>query len=964
MAADHPRADGPGARAPATTAWPEGLLARVAAWAEATPDAIAIDAGATQVTYRALARHAVAVARALGHAGVGPGGPVAVRVASRSALVGATLGVLRAGALFAPLDADATEERIRRQIDWLEPAVVLHDGDSAALARLATDGTGRRALLRVPDHDVGGIGDEPLAPDPPARGSGYVYFTSGSTGRPKATLGSWESLARRIEWEIAAFAVGPGTRVSQLITPTFDPWLRDVFVPLCAGGTICVPPEPPFRMDPGRLLEWLRDARVELVHCGPTLMATLVSVPAKIRRFPALRVVLTSGETLHVSLVTRWRRRFGRRLRLVNLYGSTEATMFQLAHVVGREDIARGFIPVGGPLPGVSVRVVDAHGRRCAPGEVGELLIGGASLSRGYYRDEAATAKAFVHVDGGVHYRTGDLGVEFEPGLYRLIGRVDDEVKIRGVRVNPGDVEDTLLGYPLIASCAVVARPNEAGDPSLVAYVVSETEYPPAVPDMRAYLRERLPAAHLPTHFVIMKTLPLLPSGKVDRQSLPEPSEPAAGLVASAPPRDALETLLAGHWATVLGLPRVGVDDDFFGLGGHSLSAARLAGAVTMAGIGELSIRDILDHPTVAAQAALLLARALETDGAAHPPPPVPTGSGPRAEPGGADDAGFACPHARSPLFGRRACTLVMVLGREDDRDSFECVARRVEELDGTIRALVVADEPGWDAELPPRPTLVFSPMMLRHQPRIAAAVCCGQPLAKSAEYEALERAGIPVPRWAVLTEQLMPDLSSFGEYVVRKPDHGAKGAEIRIVRRDRVRWKPVVTSAAGPSPRLLVQEFVYTGPWPVSYRVNTLFGRVLYAMVITANTARAPLHGPTDFERVAREQQSASIVANARDSTAELCVAPEIIGFGERAARVFPDVPMLGVDILKDATTGALWVTEVNALGHNWNFTPEFARAFQLDIERQFGGLRKAAYVLAEETQRRAIGAPPPAVV
>lgn len=214
-----------------------------------------------------------------------------------------------------------------------------------------------------------------------------------------------------------------------------------------------------------------------------------------------------------------------------------------------------------------------------------------------------------------------------------------------------------------------------------------------------------------------------------------------------------------------------------------------------------------------------------------------------------------------------------------------------------------------------------------------------------------LAKAGIAVPRWVALRENEMPNLAGFGEYVVRKPDYGAKGAEVRIVKRERVRWKRVVTSAAGPSPTLLVQEFIYTGPWPVSYRVNTLFGRVLYCIRITANRNRPVLRGANDFD-FRGSGNTVSIVSNVRDSTAEYCDDVEIIRFGEQAARAFPDLPMLGVDILKEAGGGRLFVTEVNALGHNWNFSKEFRDNFGLDPASQFDGLRKAAYVLAEQTQ------------
>jgi hypothetical protein len=295
-----------------------------------------------------------------------------------------------------------------------------------------------------------------------------------------------------------------------------------------------------------------------------------------------------------------------------------------------------------------------------------------------------------------------------------------------------------------------------------------------------------------------------------------------------------------------------------------------------------------------------------------------------------------------------------LVLGPDVDRDSLERAARTVAEIDDRIDARVVADVPGWDAGLVPLPTLVVSPGLLRHRPALPAQVCCGYPLAKSEEYRILERAGIPVSKWVVLEDGVQPDLSGFGAYVVRKPDYGAKGAEIRIVRRERVRWKPVVTSAAGPSPRLLVQEFVYTGPWPVSYRVNTLFGRVLYSLVITGNEARQPLRGPEDFDARGDARESVSIVSNARDSTAAFCTDEDIIAFGERAARAFPDVPLLGVDVLKSALTDQLVVTEVNSIGHNWNFGPEFAAALRIDVERQFDGVRRAALILAQETHLR----------
>jgi len=935
------------------------LLDRFEERVRTSPHAAAVEADGIAISYRALARRAAAVTRALHDVGCEPADRVAVWTSDRAALVSVMLGVLCAGAVFVPLERDAPDEQLRQRLRRLRPRVLIHDAQAAKAARQHVLGSAAHGCtcLAVPDDEgLAASGHATIARRAAATAPAYVYFTSGSTGRPKGIVGSLGALADRIAWEIDAFSVQPGTRVSQLVTPTFDPWFRDIFVPLCSGGTIVVPPAPPARFEAEGLIEWLRDARIELIHCGPALMNAMVSAPARIRRLPSLRTVLSSGETLHVSLVRRWRRRFGTAVELVNLYGPTEATMFQFCHRVDASDVARAFVPIGRPLPGIKVRLIDGAGAASAPGEAGEILVGGSSLSLGYFDDEAETERAFVHsVEDreALYYRTGDLGVEYQPGCYRLLGRIDDQVKIRGVRVEPREVEDALLGYPLIASCAVAGRPDRNGELSLVAYVVSETEYVPAVPEMRAYLRERFPPQYLPTAFVMMNALPLSANGKIDRKRLPDPGDaPALQAGVLTPPRNALEAALASHWAEILGLPEVGVEDDFLDVGGHSLSAMRLLSAVSQAGLGELSIGEIFEHRTIAAQAALLQARRIQQ-------PPNENGEkavlAPAATPRAQGAGEFGCPRRASPLFGLRDCNLVIVLGADDDRDSFERVARMVSEFDPTVHPCVVADAPGWEAGLPPHPSLVISSGLLRHHPAMPANVCCGYPLAKNEEYRILERAGIPVPQWVTLENGKQPDLSRFGRYVVRKPDYGAKGAEIRIVRRNRVRWKPVVTSAAGPSPRLLVQEFVYTGLWPVSYRVNTLFGRVLYSLIITGNQARPPLKGPEDFDARGDGGQSVSIVANARDSTAAFCMDAEIIALGERAAGAFPDRPLLGVDILRNAVSGQLVVTEVNSLGRNWNFGPAFAAAFRLDIERQFDGLRKAAYILAEESQQRA---------
>jgi len=956
------------------------LIERVRTECRAHPAAIAIESGTCHVTYGELGNQADTIAAMVRRSGCAVGEVIVVLVADRAALITTMLGVLQAGCIFVPLNDDAPAERLHRIVTWLQPKLFLTaESNYAAVKRLAASLRNPTSLLTVP-HIVEKIPDGESSPTCvpsqaeifalPANTPSYVYFTSGSTGQPKGIAGTLNSLAKRIAWEIDAFKIPRGFRVSQLITATFDAWFRDIFVPLCAGGTICIPPDRPARLEPETLLEWLRDSKINLMHCGPTLLNTLVSTPPRIRRLPDLRFTLLSGEFLHVSLVSRWRRRFGKEIRLVNLYGATEATMVQFHHIIEPVDLKRDFIPIGRALPEVDILLTDEHGKRCAPGQMGEILVGGPTLSLGYFRDDEATRKAFVEMDlpdgnRTLFYRTGDVGVEFDEGMYRLVGRRDDQVKIRGVRVEPREVEDALTGYPMVAACAVTVRRGGDGEPLLVAYVVPETEYPPAIPEMRAYLRERLPLESVPAKFVLIKQLPLTDTGKIDRRMLPEPErmteETHSNTVA---PRNLLETALAEYWREILGLSRVGVHDHFMDLGGHSLSAMRLLARLRVDQGIELSVADIFDNPTIAKLAERIEALAATESGtpfiatpsiAAHLSNPASPSLDPLAsDTASAAASDFACPKNPSPLFGARRCNLFLFLGDDGDRDSFERLACFVEEFDPAIHTVIVEDKPGWSVELPSRPTLFFSPALIRNRPCIPGRIVCGYPLSKSEEYSILGGAGIPVPRWVTLREDELPNLDGFGDYVVRKPDYGAKGAEVRIVKRERVRWKRVVTSAAGPSPTLLVQEFIYTGLWPVSYRVNTLFGRVLYCMRITGNASRPALRGPNDFDSRG-SGNSVSIVSNVRDSMAEHCDDVEIICFGECAARAFPDLPMLGVDVLKEVSTGRLFVTEVNALGNNWNFSREFRENFGIDIAEQFDGLRKAAYLLAEQTQRLA---------
>jgi len=306
-------------------------------------------------------------------------------------------------------------------------------------------------------------------------------------------------------------------------------------------------------------------------------------------------------------------------------------------------------------------------------------------------------------------------------------------------------------------------------------------------------------------------------------------------------------------------------------------------------------------------------------------------------------NSAFDCPDAKSEWFGRRHCNLIIVINKDFEAESFERVVDHVREFDPLIHAVVRRDQTSTGRHLPVHPTLTFSPAILRHPDPSLGRIFCGYPMSKSEEYSILEKAGIGVPKWILLKEGPTPDLGCFGEYVVRKPDYGGKGAEVAVMRKGRVRWKPITTYAAGMSTEMIVQEFIRTGRQPVSYRVNTLFGKALYSLRHQGTRLAEPTDG------------GASVVASARGAQASFNYDEEIIRLAETAAAAFPDIPLLGFDIIREFPSGKLYVLEANAIGYVWNFHRQHRADYGFSLETQFNGVRKAAYILAEATQQHA---------
>ncbi|MEV6645772.1 amino acid adenylation domain-containing protein [Amycolatopsis sp. NPDC051371] len=554
--------------APATTLPAETTAELFAAQVALTPDAMALVFGAERLTYAELDTRATTLARALLARGAGPERVVAVALPRSADLVVALLAVLKTGAAYLPLDLNHPAERVELMLTDAAPHLVI-----------AEDGFGDR-LVR-PDE----TGPEPvwpsISPDNPA----YVIFTSGSTGRPKAVAGTQRALANRLHW---GRDVAEGVRMAKSAL-TFIDGSTELLGGLVAGDSVVLADDAT-ATDPHALAELVRTSGAQVLTVVPSLLDSFAE-DAPADAFTSVTTWITSGEPLSAALAEKVARRWPS-AKLVNLYGCSEVAGDSLAQICGP-------VAIGRPVANTRAYVLDAGLRPVPPGVRGELYLAGAGLARGYLGRPALSAERFVaspFEPGERMYRTGDLVRRRTDGALEFLGRADQQIKIRGFRVEPGEVEAVLTADASVARAAVMARSN-----SLVAYVVPSGDSVDPIA-LRASLAGRLPEYLVPSAIVVLPELPVNANGKLDRAALPDPEVRASGRVARTPAEQALCDL----FADVLGVPRVSPDDGFFTLGGHSLLATRLVSRIrALLGV-EVPIRAVFDAPTPARLAELL----------------------------------------------------------------------------------------------------------------------------------------------------------------------------------------------------------------------------------------------------------------------------------------------------------------------------------------------------------------------
>ncbi|ALC19242.1 peptide synthetase [Streptomyces pristinaespiralis] len=615
-------------------ATPAGTLhGAFAAQVRRTPDATALIHEGGRTTYAELDRQAAELAGRLVAGGVGPETVVAVAVPRSAGALVALLGVLKAGAAYLPVDVDHPAERVRYMLaDSGARAVVVTE---ESWARLPEQDGIAPVLLRP--HGADGQDDEPALPaDVHPDSAAYLMYTSGSTGRPKGVVVTHAAVVAQLSWAAQRFGFGPGERVLHQYSTGFDPSVQEIFAPLLTGGTVVIAKADGHR-DPAYLTGLIRREQVTNLDLVPSLYSALLAEDGPGDPWwTGLRRAFSGGEALPAPLAGRWLERTG--VPLFNVYGPTEAVIQVTSWEAGPEQDEESTVPIGRAVWNTGLYVLDRYLRPVAEGEPGELYIAGAQLARGYHGRAALTAERFVAdpfrgpagplpdgVPGGRMYRTGDI-VQFRgDGVLTYVGRTDHQVKIRGNRVELGEIEARLREVPAVGDVVVVPRDDDRGVKHLVAYLTPAAGAALDIETVRASLGASLPAPMVPSRFVALDALPLTPGGKVDHGALPVPEirrhkKPTV--------REGGERQLCAIFADVLGLDEVGPDEDFFMLGGDSILSMSVSGRARRAGLA-VSPKDVFEHRTPAALAARLAGTAEDaTATAGGSPEPVADGVG------------------------------------------------------------------------------------------------------------------------------------------------------------------------------------------------------------------------------------------------------------------------------------------------------------------------------------------------
>jgi amino acid adenylation domain-containing protein len=569
----------------------------------ATPGAVAAVFEGEIVTYEELNARANQIARRLRELGVGPESLVGVCMRAGLRRLAALLGIWKAGGGYVPLDPAAPAQRLAFLVADTGMAVALTDGHGAA--SLAGAGAATVVCLdaeweAIAARDGGDLAGTGVTP----QNAAYVIYTSGSTGQPKGVVVEHRNAVNLLHGMAAQWEIGPADAVLQFSAFTFDVSVMDMFMPLLAGAKVVLAPAETLHSPP-RLARLMRQAKVTFACLPPAVLSLLGG-----EEFPGLRVLMAAGEELPSGLARRWIRPG---LRFVNGYGPTEATVIATHAELGPATPMPP--PIGLPTrPNYRAYVLDPQLNPVPVGVIGELHIGGAGVARGYLNRPDLTRQRFIAdpFTPGRLYKTGDLVRRRPDGSIVYAGRADNQVKVRGLRIELGEVEATLAGHPDVAQAVATVITDPAGERQLAGYVRPRPGTSPTAADLHDHLARTLPAYMVPAYLITVDEFPLNTSGKINKAALPAPQAPP--VTGQAAPATLVETMVADLYSTLLGTAQVGAADSFFDLGGNSLAAMRLVGMLDSELEVDVGVAEVFLAPTPRQLAALLRDRGLDDE--------------------------------------------------------------------------------------------------------------------------------------------------------------------------------------------------------------------------------------------------------------------------------------------------------------------------------------------------------------
>ncbi|BAZ43879.1 amino acid adenylation domain-containing protein [Chondrocystis sp. NIES-4102] len=565
--------------------------------ARKSPDAVAVVWEAEKLTYGELNQKSQQLAEYLQLQGVKPEVIVGICCDRSLEMIIAIVAILKAGGAYLPLDPNLPKEAITWRIEDAKVAIVL--APKQLQAKIA------HKDLQIIDLDLRSLPQvaNPQPPKPPTPDNlAYVIYTSGSTGKPKGVMVNHRSLVNAYLGWSAAYQLNQVKNHLQMANFAFDVFTGDVVRALCSGGKLVLCPGE-ILLEADKLYQLILQQQIEIGEFVPVVLRHLMEYLEKTQQQLNMGVVICGSDSWYGREYNHFRKFLAKNCRLINSFGVTEATI-DSCYFETTKDIASGqLVPIGKPFVNTQLYILDQESKRSLPiGVAGELYIGGLGVARGYLNRPQLNCEKFLNLDSydTPLYKTGDKARYLPNGDIEFLGRIDNQVKLRGFRIELGEIEAILYQYPQITENVVILRQDSPQEAKIVAYLVTESNKPVAVRELRNFLRKKLPEYALPSAFVFLKKLPLSPNGKIDRKSLPIPSPSCYLNNNYTPANNAIEEILVDIWAKILQLPRVGIEDNFFDLGGHSLLATQVISRIREAFAIELAIRCLFESPTVA----------------------------------------------------------------------------------------------------------------------------------------------------------------------------------------------------------------------------------------------------------------------------------------------------------------------------------------------------------------------------